>query len=336
MTRAEPFPESDSAASKVEEHRPAPVPSGGKRGSRRAVIRPIVLTLVLLIAGTAIWKYATRREDYRGGDIQTTGTIEAVQVQLGFQVSGRIADVPVVEGNRVQPGEVVGRLQSEDLEVQVRMMGAALESARAALAQARANRDRNNLELQRTKALLAGGIATAQQMDTVLAAARVAEAQVTANEAQVHQAEGTLAQAKLQLSYAILRSPQGGEVSERIHLPGEMVTAGTPVIAIAQTDTVRVHAAVDETRVGAVRPGDTALVRVYTFDKRLFQGIVTDIQPAGEFATRKDWGARRRDIRTFTVTAHVPNPEHLLKDGMTAEVTLRVSPDVRRLSGASR
>ena len=336
MTRAESLPESDPPASKAEERPIAPVPAPAKRGHRPAAIGPIILLLVVGAIAFATWKYVTRREDYRGGDIQTTGTIEAVQVQLGFQVQGRIADVPVLEGDRVQTGQVVGRLQSEDLEVQVRMMGAALESARAALAQARANRDRNNLELQRTKVLLASGIATAQQMDTVLAAARVADAQVTANEAQVHQAEGTLAQAKLQLSYAILRSPEGGEVSERIHLPGEMVAAGTPVITIAQTDTVRVHAAVDETKVGAVRPGDTVVVRVYTFDKRLFQGTVTDIQPAGEFATRKDWGARRRDIRTFTVTAHVPNPEHLLKDGMTAEVTIHVSPEVQNLSGGSR
>jgi len=334
MTRVDPLPSSDAPIRKVEET-PAPTaPPRGKTTDRRAAIRPLVLLVLVLGIGFATWKYFTRREDYRGGDIQTTGTVEAVQVQLGFQVSGRIADVPVQEGDRVQPGQVVGRLQSEDLEVQVRMAGAALESARAALAQARANRDRNRLELQRTKVLLASGIATPQQMDTVLAAARVADAQVTANEAQVHQAEGTLAQAKLQLSYAILRSPQGGEISERIHLPGEMVQAGTAVIAIAQTDTVRVHAAVDETRVGAVRPGDTAIVRVYTFDKRLFQGTVTDIQPAGEFATRKDWGARRRDIRTFTVTAHVPNPEHLLKDGMTAEVTIRVSPEVQHISGA--
>jgi len=107
------------------------------------------------------------------------------------------------------------------------------------------------------------------------------------------------------------------------------VTSGTPVVAIAETDTVKVHAAVDETRVGAVRPGDRALIKVYTFNNRIFPGVVTDIQPSGDFATRKDWGAQRRDIRTFDVTARVPNPEHLLKDGMTAEVTLVVSAPVR-------
>ena len=97
---------------------------------------------------------------------------------------------------------------------------------------------------------------------------------------------------------------------------------GVPVLTVSHVDTVKVLAPVDETRIGAVRVGDKVHVRVYTFDRRLFEGDVTDVQPAGDFATRKDWGAQRRDIRTFTVTARVPNPDHLLKDGMTAEVTI--------------
>ncbi|MGH7681995.1 MAG: hypothetical protein ACRENN_08420, partial [Candidatus Eiseniibacteriota bacterium] len=63
--------------------------------------------------------------------------------------------------------------------------------------------------------------------------------------------------------------------------------------------------------------------------QKVFEGQVTDIQPAGDFATRKDWGAQRRDIRTFSVTARVPNPERLLKDGMTADVTILPSGSVR-------
>ena len=111
---------------------------------------------------------------------------------------------------------------------------------------------------------------------------------------------------------------------------------GSPIVSVALTDTVKVHAPVDETRVGAVRPGDRVLVRVYTFDRRVFPGVVTDIRPAGDFATRKDWGAQRRDIRTFTVTARVPNPEHLLKDGMTADVTIQVAASVQRVAEDKR
>ena len=163
----------------------------------------------------------------------------------------------------------------------------------------------------------------------------MARAQIAGARAQVSAARSALAAADLQLSYAVLRSPQAGQVTEVLHRPGELVPVGTPVLTLAELDTVKVRAAVDETRVGAVRTGDPVDVKVYTFDRRLFPGVVTDISPAGEFATRKDWGAQRRDIRTFTVTARVPNPDGLLKDGMTAEVRIAVSPEVRRIATGS-
>ena len=295
-----------------------------------ALIRPLVMLVVLGAVGFFIWRNATRSEGYTGGDVLTTGTVEAVHVQLGFKVTGRLAEVAVAEGDTVGPGQLVGRLEPQDLDEQVRAARAELEAARAMLAQARAVRDRAARDYRRQQELLSSDATTAQQVDAARAAAEVSRAQVGAGQAQVHQAESALSQAELQRSYAELRSAEAGEVSETIHRPGEMVMVGTPIVTLSQVDTVKVHAAVDETRVGAVRPGDKVRVRVYTFDRKLFEGEVTEIQPAGDFATRKDWGAQRRDIRTFTVTARVPNPEHLLKDGMTAEVTIVVSPSVKQ------
>src|SRR5262249_31918057 len=155
------------------------------------------------------------------------------------------------------------------------------------------NAERTARDLDRQLALAKSEATTAQLLDEARSAVRVAEAQVQARAAQVQQAQAALRQTELQRSYAELRTPEGGQVSQKVHEPGEMVMVGTPVVTLAQVDTVKVHAAVDETRVGAVRPGDPVRLRVYTFDDRWFDGEVTDIQPAGEFATRKDWGAQR-------------------------------------------
>ncbi|HEX7077862.1 MAG TPA: efflux RND transporter periplasmic adaptor subunit [Candidatus Eisenbacteria bacterium] len=306
---------------------------GERKGPPRA-IRPIVLLLVVGTVGFFIWRNATRREDYTGGDVVTTGTIEAVRVGLGFKITGRILEVPVSEGDDVSPGETVARLETEDLDLAIRTARAALESARAAALQARATRDGMARDLARQRALIASGSTTQQALEAARTADDVAAAQVEAARAQVHQAESAVAQALLQRTYADLRAPSAGVVSEVIHRAGELVTVATPVVTIAEMDTVKVLAAVDETRVGAVRPGDKVSVRVYTFDRTRFEGRVTDIRPAGDFATRKDWGAERRDIRTFTVTARVPNPERLLKDGMTAEITILVSPSVKEVARA--
>lgn len=301
-----------------------------KRAAR--VIRPIVILAVLAAAAFLIGKVATRPEDYTGGNVVTTGTVEAVRVALGFKVPGRIVAVPVSEGDAVAPGAVVARLETQDLDLAVHAARASLEAARAALVQARATRAGTARDLARQRALITSGSTTVQALEAAETADDVAAGQVAAANAQVSQARNGVEQAALQREYAELRAPSAGVVSEVIHRPGEMVSVGTPVVAVVELDTVKVNAAVDETRVGAVRPGDRVRVRVYTFDRALFDGVVTDIEPSGDFATRKDWGAQRRDIRTFTVTARVPNPERLLKDGMTAEVTILVSPAVQSLA----
>jgi len=301
-----------------------------------ARIRTIVLLVVVAGIGALIWRQLTRREGYTGGNVVTTGTVQAVHVDLAFKVPGRIADVPVTEGDDVRPGQLVGTLETQDLDVQVASAQATLALARASAAQARANHGKAVRDLERQRTLLSSDATTQQQLDGAESAEQVAAAQLEASTAQVGQAQSALTQAQFQRSYAELRATEGGQVSEKVHRPGEVVAVGAPIVTLAQLDTVKVLAPVDETRVGAVRPGDKVSVRVYTFDRRQFAGEVTDIQPAGEFATRKDWGAQRRDIRTFTVTVRVPNPERLLKDGMTAEVTIAVSPAARQPSVAER
>lgn len=304
-----------------------------KGHSRLRLVRPLVLLAVLAGGGFALWKYQHRSEGYRGGDVSTTGTVEAIHVQLAFKVAGRLSEVGVTEGNSVGAGQLVARIDPRDLDVQVSVARATLASARAGLTQAVATRDKAVRDYARQRALLQSDATTPQQVDAARAAAEVGQAQVQAARAQIQESQSALDQAELQRSYAELRSPSSGQVSEIVHRPGEMLMVGTPVVTLAQLDTVKVHAPVDETRVGAVREGDKVRVRVYTFDRVTFSGVVSDIQSVGEFATRKDWGAQRRDIRTFTVTARVPNPRHLLKDGMTADVTIEVNPEVAKMAG---
>src|SRR5207249_443821 len=118
--------------------------------------------------------------------------------------------------------------------------------ARATLAQARARRDEAARNLARQRELISSDATTPQQLDTADAAARTAAAQVDAAAAQVTQAQTALEQAELQRSYAELKSPMSGQVSDKVHDVGEMVMQGTPVVTLADVDTVEVHAPVDE------------------------------------------------------------------------------------------
>ena len=162
-----------------------------------ALVRPFVLALVVGVIAYFTWRGCTRREGYSGGNISTTGTIEAVHVQLSFKVAGRIMDVAVVEGAQVRPGDLVARLETQDLDVAVSTSQAAIEAARAGLAEAHANRQRAARDLARQRALMKSDATTAQQVDDARAGAQVAEAQVRARQAQLHQAESELRQAEL-------------------------------------------------------------------------------------------------------------------------------------------
>src|SRR5256885_16473756 len=95
------------------------------------MIRAVVMLVVLAVVAFFIWRQATRVEGYTGGDVVTTGTVQAVHVDLGFKAPGRIADVPVSEGDDGPPGQRVGPPATPDRDVQV-------ASARPPLAPARA------------------------------------------------------------------------------------------------------------------------------------------------------------------------------------------------------
>src|SRR5262245_26037307 len=99
---------------------PAATPSSAApaKRARRHPARPIVLVVLAALAAFLIWRSTHRREGYAGGNVVTTGTVEATHVRLGFKVPGRIASVPVEEGDRVKQGDVVATLEPEDFDVQ--------------------------------------------------------------------------------------------------------------------------------------------------------------------------------------------------------------------------
>src|SRR5438094_74336 len=144
-----------------------------RKGGVARVVRPIILLLVVGGIGWYAWRRAHRQEGYTGGDIVTTGTVEAVHVRLGFKVSGRISEMPVTEGAQVRPGQTVARLDVQDLETQVVAARAALQTAHANLGQAQASRLRASRDWARQRELMRSEATTQQQLDAARATAGV-------------------------------------------------------------------------------------------------------------------------------------------------------------------
>ena len=147
---------------------------------------------------------------------ESTGSIEPrARGSAATKIMGRIEGIAVHESDPVHRGQVLATLEKRDLE-------AGLETARAALAMAEAQRENAAAHHARIVDLHGRGSATEKNLEDATAAFRVAEAAVDQAEAAVRAAEVTL-------SYATIRAPFDGVVSARLAEEGEMASPGRPL-----------------------------------------------------------------------------------------------------------
>jgi HlyD family secretion protein len=151
------------------------------------------------------------------------------------------------------------------------------------------------------------------------AAAQEVEA-ARAREASVRAA---LQLAEIQLSYTELRAPFSGIVVNRSLEPGEVVSAGQEVLAVADLSTVDLKVFVGETEIGKVKPGQRVDVKTDTFPDKTYTGTVAFISPEAEFTPKIIQTHKERVKLVYLVKIAVPNPDLELKSGMPADAWLR-------------
>ena len=219
-------------------------------------------------------------------------------------------------------------------------------SARALVTQAQADLEREQLDNVRIVKLAQEGVASQQDRDRSNAALKAAQArvkslqdQVKAAQARTQQAQAAasnvssarsdmnaaqaqLAEAQTRLGYTQVLAPVSGTVSVRAARQGEVVNAGQPIITIVDLSDVWVLAAVPETESDGVALGDALKVRLPSGrvldGKVIFKGVEAD------FATQRDVGRSKRDIKTVLLKVRVDNRDQRLTPGMTAEVLVPV------------
>jgi len=158
-----------------------------------------------------------------GETVVLTGHIEAEnEAALGFRISGRMIERSVNVGDRVQPGQILARLDPQDERNGLRSAQANLSAAQGQLTQAR-----NNFERQRR--LQQRGVISKAEFDSAQEALQTAQARVDDAEAQVKLASD-------RLSFTELKADAAGSVTARGAEPGEVVQAGQMIVRIARQD----------------------------------------------------------------------------------------------------
>lgn len=250
--------------------------------------------------------------------VTATGTLSAlVTVQVGSQVSGRIASLSADFGSHVTKGQVVATIEPSLFRAAAAQARANYRAATASVERTLAEQVNADRQYVRAKALHAQGLMTGAEFDTQEAAVGVARANVVAARASVAQAKAALDQAELNVRYATIVSPIDGVVISRNVDVGQTVAATlqAPTLFTIAQDLARmqVDTSVAEADIGKVREGMPVSFTVDAYPGRTFKGTVRQV---------RDNAVTLQNVVTYDAVIDFDNAERLVKPGMTANVTL--------------
>lgn len=253
--------------------------------------------------------------------VSATGTLEPVDVvEVGTQVSGTIAALHADFNQTVTRGQVVATLDRAALQSQVDQAQATVIRLTAELDRAQVQQDDAGVKLRRAEQLAARQLIAAQEVDTARSDARVAEVSVRAAKAQLDQAQAALTQVKVNLSHTIITSPVDGIVLSRNVEAGQTVAAGlqapTLFVIARSLDVLQLEARVDESDIGRVMAGQPVTFSVDAYPGRDFAGSVRQVRLQPTVT---------QNVVSYTTVIDVPNPDRLLRPGMTATLEVEVA-----------
>jgi HlyD family secretion protein len=311
--------------------------------NRRRLI--VVLAAAVLVAGALVAYRSLRRPPVltyetqpaeRGAvvaKVTATGTLSAlVTVQVGSQVSGRLAEVLVDYNSPVKKGQLIARIDPQLFDAAVEQARANLIAARGNLAKARAQAVDADRQAKRSQALAEQKLVAEADRDTAQANAEAARAQVEASDGAVAQAEAALHQARVNLAYTRIISPTDGVVISRNVDVGQTVAASlqAPTLFVIAEDLSRmqVDTNVAEADVGKLEAGMVTAFTVDAYPGERFEGRVRQIRNAPQTV---------QNVVTYDAVIDVPNPDLKLRPGMTANVSFVYAQrgDVLRVPNAA-
>jgi RND family efflux transporter MFP subunit len=236
--------------------------------------------------------------------LTVTGTVSALpnqDVKVSALVPGRIAEMKVAEGDHVEIGQVLAKLDDRPYRDQ-------LHQAEAAAAQAKANLENARLSFQRNQTLFERGIAARKDLED-------ARTQQSVAQAALRQAEAALELAHLQVARTEILSPLNGLVVKRFVNVGEQVdgTAAQPVVEVANLNQVELFGNLPATYLAKIHVGQTLPVTSDALPGKALSGRVVAISPAVDPATN-----------VGTARIRIANLQNLLRLGvfLTAQVAI--------------
>jgi len=326
-----------------------------------AVKKAVVVGVLVAVAVVASLAVRHRGAQAPEGVLRISGNIELTEVQVSFQVPGRVTQRLVDEGALVRQGDLVARLDAAELTQALEAARGEEDAAAAALAElkagsrseevaqgeallARAEAEAHRLatDYQRDQALFAKEVIPKRELDAARAASDAAAASVRERRQalallrkgprreQIDQAQARLAavrarvaSARERLDWATLRAPIAGVVLSKSVEPGEQVAAGTPVVTLGDTSQCWLKGYIPEAALGRVKLGQEVRVTTDSHPGKVYPGKLSFISSEAEFTPKSVQTEKERVKLVYRIKVTLANPGLELKPGMPADAEIQ-------------
>jgi HlyD family secretion protein len=280
-----------------------------------------ILALAVLVAGFFGFRYLrARRSALPKGIASGNGRIEAKEVDIAAKLPLRVAQILVGEGDLVEPGQIVVKMDTTTLEAERASADAALAAAQEQLAVARAGivKKKSEIELARIEKARSGRLVAeragsqreydvrAMTLKTTTAGLAEEQGKLQVALQQVDVAQAKVAEAQSRIDDATLTSPVLGRVLYRLAEPGEVLAAGGKALTLVNLEDVYMEIFLPSQQAAALKVGSDARITVDFEPQRAAAGYVSFVSPEAQFTPKEVETKSEREKLMFRVKIQVP------------------------------
>jgi HlyD family secretion protein len=318
---------------------------------------PIVIVALAVIV-SALYFEVFRYWNIDKSKIEGSGTIEVTEIEISSKVAGRVASLPAEEGQEVKKGDLLVNLHYEELSAQRSSAMANLSYAEqnlerkrllikkrivegdelsAQLSSALASLSNAEKNVERMRQLFKKKVISGRELDTAETVYKVAKSNVDLVSATIQRAlesaetaykvsKSSVDLVSATIENAVIYSPIDCVVLKKNLEIGEMAFPGSAIITVADLKKPWVNIYVDEKKIGLIKLGQKAYVKVDSFPDRKIPGVVVLISNKAEFTPRTIQTKDERVKLMYAIKISVENPGMELKPGMPADATIILEP----------
>lgn len=259
--------------------------------------------------------------------VTATGKVQPeVEVKISPEVAGEIIELPVKEGNLVKKGDVLVRIKPDYYQAQLEQQEASLLSAKASSVLSKARLLKAEQDLKQAQDLYAKQLISDADYLNAKTNLDVAQAEYESSLAQIRRTEGSVDQARDQLSKTTIYAPIDGSISSLTSEVGERVVGtgqfeGTEIMRVADLSNMEVRVKVNENDIVNVKLGDKAVLAVDALPGRKLAGTVKEISSSAQgisSANSQTTASASDEVANFLVKIRIAERDTKLRPGMSA------------------